>query len=82
MKHHVVFAVKQENFTLSSAQLLAESLCELYRGKSSPNDDDSHWLGSLFKQSLRAEGEPSADFAVASGFINSSQPLNLRDIRL
>ncbi len=47
MKHHMVFTVEQKNLALGSAQLAAKSFCELYRRKSSTDDDHSHWLHFL-----------------------------------
>jgi hypothetical protein len=44
MKNHVVFLIEQTNLALGSAQLLAKSFCELYRAKSTSDDDHFDWL--------------------------------------
>jgi hypothetical protein len=47
MKYHVVFATEEKNVALGCAQLAAKSLCELYGGESSTDNDYSYWVHSL-----------------------------------
>jgi hypothetical protein len=41
MKDHVVLAVKEKDLALGTADTAAKSLCELYRGKASSDNDYS-----------------------------------------
>ena len=47
MKHHVVFPAEEKNVALGRAELAAKSLCELYGGEASTNNDYSYWIHLL-----------------------------------
>jgi hypothetical protein len=47
MKDHMVLAVEEKNLALGTADLAAKSLCELYGGKASTDNDYSDWLHFL-----------------------------------
>jgi hypothetical protein len=47
MKYHVVFPAEEKNVALRRAELAAKSLCELYGGEASTNNDYSYWVHLL-----------------------------------
>jgi len=42
MKYHVIFAAEEKNVALGGAELAAKSLCELYSGEASTDNDYSY----------------------------------------
>lgn len=47
MKYHVVFPAEEKNVALRLAELAAKSLCELYGGEASTDNDYSYWVHLL-----------------------------------
>jgi hypothetical protein len=47
MKYHVVFPAEEKNVALRRAEFAAKSLCELYGGEASTNNDYSYWVHLL-----------------------------------
>ena len=47
MKYHVVFPAEEKNVALGRGELAAKSLCELYGGEASTNNDYSYWVHLL-----------------------------------
>jgi hypothetical protein len=44
VKNHVVLAIEEENLTLGTLEVAAKSFSELYRGKSSSDNNYPDWL--------------------------------------